>query len=335
MALESSMASSLATAGVMPHVAPAVSPVEPAPEPVAREARQSRFTETHRNKQRVQMILSFYRGVKMFRDSFGEGGQRRITYRRMDHLIEAHFRTVKDLSHHLFRDTERRGFTRLQQVTFDMSFGILFHLLLKFKETLRLQEAYDIRRLGAMVDRLTKSPDAELTAMSRLFNALRKDYIRDLAALDAELNRARGMFDELEILFSRIISVYDDNPTILRSLYAHHSFFLKLFPGEGVDRVFRHMFRKTGPADAYITLGFDCLRSGHLEMAHKALARAARYRQKTPGLPPADDPVSALYRKRRMLFIGDNPRTSPEAARRLEGLREFETTYGIEDLLVR
>jgi len=335
------------------------------PEPIGppqATGRKTAFAETYRNKQRTQLIMSFYGGLKFFHDSLGQEGQRHMTYERMDHLVETYFRSVKDLAHYFFRDTERSRYVRLLQVTFDLSFGIFFHLLLKFKETLRLAENYDIDRLGKIVERLQKSPDAELAGTSKLFDSLRQGYGRDLAALDEELKGASDMLDDLEGIFRKIISIYSDNTTILRSLFANHAFFLKVFPGDGIERVFKSMFPETGAAEAYVALGFDFIRSGHMDQAERVFRRAARFR--APGRHPATASGSSgssgssesaklagpagpagsvrtvfdlatLYRTRRMLFIGGNPKASPEAAHNLEILKAFEDRAGIEDLLLR
>ena len=287
------------------------------------------FAETQLNKKRCQLIMSFYRGLKFFRDSFDEHSRRRISYHRVDYLIETYFRTVKDLSHQFFKDGEQSTYMRLLQVTFDLSFGFVFHMLLKFKETLRLQENYNIDRLSSIVDRLQKTASDDLVDVPKLFNSLRQSYERDVAVFDEELKRTRDSLDELEEVFSKIIAVYADNTTILRTLYSNHAFFLKLFPGQGVDRIFRHIYPEAGPAYAYIVLGFDFIRSGHLRMAERAFRRALRRRSQEKNKGPAD--LLELYRMRRGLFVGANPEAVPEAARRLKAVESFEAEYQIAE----
>ncbi|MCX7048183.1 MAG: hypothetical protein NTX50_22205 [Candidatus Sumerlaeota bacterium] len=292
---------------------------------------KSNFAEMHINVQRTQLIMSFYRGVKLFRDSFGAKSSG-MSFRRMDYLIETYFRTVKDSSHQLFHDSEKSHYYKMLQVTFDMSFGIIFHHLLKCKETLRLAERYDIERLGSLVDRLQRSSSQEVAGVSQLFNRLREGYERDLKSLDSDIKRAAEMLDDLEKMFTQIIAVYSDNYTIMRSLFTQHAFFLKLFPREGVDRIFQNMFRETGATDAYIGLAFDFMRSGHLAMAESALRRAVRCQTKTRDSQTPSQ-FSRYYRARRLLHIGGDPQTLPEAAERLKEVQRFEEAYRIEEML--
>jgi hypothetical protein len=170
--------------------------------------------------------------------------------------------------------------------------------------------------------------------VSELFDGLREGYERDLAGLDDELQRTLAMLNEIDVLLCKIVAVYSDNPTIVRSLYANHAFFLKLYPGEGVERVFRHMFPQTGALEAYFLLGFDFLRSGHLDLADRVFRRAARYIATKKAEKNGASP-DALYRTRRMLFIGGNPKTSPEAARRLELVRAYEEQHKLKDMFLR
>jgi hypothetical protein len=258
------------------------------------------FAETQLNKQRSQLIMSYYRGLKLFRDSFAEEDKRRITYHRVDYLIETYFRNVKDLSHQLFHSAERGGRVRLLQATFDLSFGIVFHLMLKFKETLRLAENYNIDRLGAIVKQLRASSKTNGSEIV-LFDSLRDGYERDLASLDEELLRTRDTLDEIERVFSKIISVYAGNTTIMRTLFENHPFFLKIFPGAGVDHIFQDMYPECGPARAHMVLGFDFVRSGHMTLADRAFRRATHYKGADGEHEDVD--LAAIYREEREKFV--------------------------------
>lgn len=299
---------------------------EPADNPEAGYNIGDSFSALQRNRQRGQLIMSFYRGLKFFRDSFAEDGKRRMTYHRIDYLIETYFRTVKDLSHHLFQATEKGRDARLLQVTFDLSFGIIFHELLKYKETLRLAENYNIDRLANAVGRLQQSEDERLAGATALFESLRSTYERDLVALPEDLVRTREMLDELEEIFSKIIALYGENATLLRTLCSSHTFFLRLFPGEGVDHIFEHMYPREGAAYAYIVAGFDYLRSGHTVLARRALRRARRCRSGRQ--PKAATPLGKLYRLFRDRFLEEAENDRIADARR-ERLRQFEEKYDI------
>lgn len=239
-----------------------------------------------RNQERVELIMSFYRGLKLFRDlarkSHAPG--RRFRFDDVDRLIEMHLRLVKDSSHHLFRMSKRDQSDRLLQAVFDMYFGILFHILLKAKENIRLQENYNIKRLENLMVELREI--RELAGLppgvGPLFDRLAEEFERDSQELEGEMERARFMFGQLEKIFNRIIQVYNNNPTIIRGLFCQKEFFAELFPPLGIDRVFARIYPKNGPAEAYFFIGFDYLRSAHLEEAHEAFSLAMQAAQRMP-----------------------------------------------------
>lgn len=233
-----------------------------------------------RNVERVELIMSFYRGLKEFRDlarrsrSLGQ----RFRFDDIDHLIEEHLRPVKDSCHRLFRQSRRGEADRLLQALFDMYFGILFHIVLKAKENIRLRENYNIRRLEALMEglRATRRVSALPPGVSRLFDRITGEFERDSAELEGEIARARFMFSQLEKIFNHVIQVYSDNATIIRSLYCQKDFFDELFPKQGLDRLFARIYPRNGPAEAYLMLAFDFLRSGHTSHAEQAFALALK-----------------------------------------------------------
>lgn len=266
--------------------------------------------------------MSYYRGLKYFRDSFTDKGRRHPTYRRIDYLVETYFRNVKDLSHHLFHVVERQGHEKVLQVTFDLSFGIVFHMLLKNKETIRLDENYNLDHLRKVVEQLRRSSGEEYEEAMRLFNSLRASYEHDLAELDGEWDHVRESLDETERVFSKIISVYAGNATIMRTLFESHRFFLTLFPHEGVDHIFKDMYPDGGPAKACIFLGFDFVRSGHIVLAERAFRRAARAIKNLDNWKSVD--FADIYRQERRASIGGNPARNTAVAERLKRIEEFE-----------
>jgi len=233
-----------------------------------------------RNHERVELIMSFYRGLKIFRElsrrshtpSYG------IRFEGLDQLIETHLRLVKDTCHKLFRESKRGEADRILQAFFDMYFGVLFHILLKAKENLRLRESYNVQRLEGLLNDLRKTrPAAGLpVGIRQLFGRLALEFQRDSKELAGEMAGARFMFNQLEKIFNRIIQVYGESATIIRSLYCQKDFFAELFPSRGIDRLFGKIYRKNGPTEAYLFLGFDFLRSGHVAEASESFAQAIR-----------------------------------------------------------
>jgi len=233
-----------------------------------------------RNQERVEMIMSFYRGLKLFRDLSRQAqpAKRGLHYDAVDRLIETELRQVKDSCHRLFGESRRSEADRLLQAIFDMYFGVLFHILLKAKENLRLRENYNVQRLEKLLEDLRGMKQASdlPPGVRQLFARLAVEFARDSEELEGEMGGARFMFNQLEKLFNRVIQVYDDNPTIIRSLYCQKDFFAALFPGQGIDRLFARIYQRNGPAEAYFFLGFDFLRSGHIVEAQEAFAQAVK-----------------------------------------------------------
>ncbi|KPL05522.1 hypothetical protein AMJ85_11740 [candidate division BRC1 bacterium SM23_51] len=287
-----------------------------------------------RNKERVELIMSFYRGLKVFRDLSrrSHAVSLRFHHDDLDRLIEVHLRQVKDSCHRLFRESKRREADRLLQAIFDMYFGILFHILQKAKENLRLRENYNIQRLDGLVSGLrTTGEMADLPrGVGQLFDRLTKEFERDSEELQGEMARARFMFSQLEKIFNRIIEVYDDNPTIIRSLYCQRDFFAELFPGEGIDRLFAQIYRKNGPVEAYFLLGFDFLRSGHTAQAYEAFTQVIKTaRQRRTPLRR----LRRLYNRYRERTLADLSRAGNSELRFQVRLREIEDRPPLRALL--
>jgi hypothetical protein len=122
--------------------------------------------------------------------------------------------------------------------------------------------------------------------VSRLFNRLAEEFKRETEELQGEMAGARYIFNQIEKIFNRVIQVYQDNPTIIRSLYCQKDFFAELFRGQGIDRLFGRIYPKNGPVEAYFLLGFDFLRSGHVVQSVEAFSNAAKAaRQRRMPLP--------------------------------------------------
>ncbi len=244
----------------------------------------SPLLERQKNGERLELILSFYRGLKMFRDLSRRARRRAqgFRFKDMDQLIEDHLRKVKDLCHKLFRESEHGETERILQAFFDLYFGILFHTLLKAKENLRLRENYNIQKLNRLMGGLKHSnrKDRLPIAIQKLFRRLAREFADDTHELAGEMTEARFMFNQLEKIFNRIIQVYAGNATIIRSLYCQKDLFNELFPRQGIHRLFGKIFRKNGPTEAFVFLGFDYLRSGHLSESRDLFLQAVQESRK-------------------------------------------------------
>jgi hypothetical protein len=288
-----------------------------------------------RNQERVELIMSFYRGLKEFRDMARKthSGGRRFHFNDIDQLIETHLRPVKDMGHRLFRESKRGPWDGVLQAIFDMYFGILFHILLKAKENIRLQEDYSVRRLESLMDGIRQTGRASdlPQGVNELFDRLTVEFERDSEELEGELERARFMFAQLEKVFNRIIEVYKDNPTIIRSLYCQKGFFAELFPHEGVERLFARIYPKNGATEAYFLLGFDYLRSGHTNQAKEAFSLAIKS-AKRRRLPKGR--LRNLYGRHRDRALELSSGSGELALALQVRLREIESTPPLRDLSV-
>jgi len=260
-----------------------------------------------RNQERVELIMSFYRGLKLFRDLSQKSHAvvRGFRFEDIDRLIETHLRQVKDSCHRLFRESKRSEADRLLQAVFDMYFGALFHILLKAKENLRLRENYNLQRLESLLNGLhaTRQMSDLPSGVSKLFNRLAEEFERDSGELQDEMTGARFMFSQLEKIFNCVIQVYQDNVTIIRSLYCQKDFFAQLFPAQGIDRLFARIYPKNGPTEAYFLLGFDFLRSGHVGQAQETFELAIKTARQRRMLPARLRQLYHRYREQTLAAV--------------------------------
>ncbi|MCX8036600.1 MAG: hypothetical protein N3D11_06025 [Candidatus Sumerlaeia bacterium] len=294
----------------------------------------SPLQERQKNLERLELILSFYRGLKMFRELSRRARRRAQGFRfnDMDHLIENHLRKVKDLCHKLFRESEHGETERILQAFFDLYFGVLFHTLLKAKENLRLRENYNIQRLNRLISGLKNSNrrDHLPVTIRKLFRRLAREFANDTRELAGEMTEARFMFNQLEKIFNRIIQVYADNAKIIRSLYCQKNLFAEVFPRQGIHRLFGKIFRKNGPTEAFVFLGFDYLRSGHLEESRGLFLQAIQESRKRK-MPVAR--LRQLYEQYRDRTIGQLSTTGTALLAFRLRLREIETTPALRLLV--
>lgn len=287
-----------------------------------------------RNQERLELIMSFYRGLKEFRDVARKTRSRRrnLRFEDIDHVIEKHLRPVKDTGHELFSGSQRGPHDGLLQAIFDMYFGVVFHVLLKAKENIRLQENYNVERLESLLNGMRKTDRGQHlpSDVGELFDSLRGEFERDSVELESEIESARFMFTKLEKIFNRIICVYDGNATIIRGLYCQRDFFAQLFPEEGVDRLFARIYPKNGPSEAYFLLGFDYLRSGHAVEAEKSFARALDLAQKRN---LSAGRTRSIYRTYRERTLEESSESGDLALAVQVRLREMESQPPLKDFL--
>jgi len=279
------------------------------------------------NQERVELIMSFYRALKEFRDLTGRPGPNGapICFEDFDRLIEGYMRPVKDSCHRLFRESSTGASDGILQAMFDMYFGILFHIMLKAKENLRLGENYNLRRMEELLSGLRsdgRSHDLP-PGVNQLFDRLADEFERDTEELEGEMERARFMFDQLEAIFNRVIQVYHDNPTIIRSLYCHKEFFAELFPDEGLDRVLARIYPQNGPAEAYFLLGFDYLRSGHAVEAERVFQLAVKAARRHHVSPARMRQLCDQYRTQILAELASHSDRARAVQERLKEMQEL------------
>ena len=225
-----------------------------------------RIVLSQKNLQRTELLIHFYQARALFSKMFKEyENSGHIIFSDMDVLIEDNLRIVKDISHDLFKESQVSEYDKILQRTFDMMFGIMFHVLLKAKENLRLQEKYDLKRIESDVQHIQNNTIRERTAKEIIdsLQYLKREYITQRSELDEEIQNARFIFDHTMSVFEGILHVYANNSAVLRSLYFQRDMLDDVYPGEGLSQVLRNIYRRGGAMAGYFFLLLDFALSGH------------------------------------------------------------------------
>lgn len=237
---------------------------------------EPRYALVRENEEVLQLITLFYKAVLRFKRLYGRyTTEHHLTFEDLDDFIEANLRGIKDIAHKLFRTSTRSESDQILQICFDMYFGSMFHILLKAKENLRLQENYNLESIEpALTERLsTHARNSVSGSVMELFQYLKEDYLQGKKELEIEILKARFIIERLVDLFQDILHIYAKNPEIIRKLYFEESLFREVYPDGGLERFFEYVYPKNGALEAYVVLGFDFIRSGHEVEALKVFKR--------------------------------------------------------------
>lgn len=272
---------------------------------------EPRYALVRENEEVLRLITLFYKAVLRFKGLYERYiTKHHLTFEDLDDFIEANLRGIKDIAHKLFRTSTRSESDQILQICFDMYFGTMFHILLKAKENLRLQENYNLESIEpALTQRLsTHAKNGVSGSVMELFQYLKEDYLQGKQELEIEIRKAKFIFERLVLLFQDIVHIYAKNPEIIRKLYFEESLLREVYPDGGLERFFAYVYPKNGALEAYVVLGFDFIRSGHEVEALKVFRRgyelakrdgAARkkwnslfktYKQKAFSVYPAETP---------------------------------------------
>ncbi len=189
--------------------------------------------QSWRNAQRVEFIKGFYQTGRLLDGLFDLFDRtQHLSHGRVNRLLEKNLRTLKDVSHVLYRVADEEGVDRRFQRYFDKLLGELWHELGKLRDNARLIESYS-------------EGEAEIT--SRHVRGL-KQIDRQIIAearrdLPRQVRRARRFYGKLVPLFESILPQYHDNFVILRTLFVMRHFFNELIEGDCLAHFFRIIFR--------------------------------------------------------------------------------------------
>lgn len=164
---------------------------------------------SERKHNRIYFIKGFYQIRNLMQELVAEFEQNNtILHEKIDALLENRFRSLKDLSHTLYRMPDDQGVDRKKQRIFDKLFGALWHELDKIRDNIRLLEAY----AGEVEGQDDKIMQRVSRLDSQVLNAARRD-------LPAQFRRARRLMNQLVPLFEQILPVYRNDDVVLRSIY--------------------------------------------------------------------------------------------------------------------
>ena len=184
--------------------------------------------QSWRNAQRVEFIKGFYQTGRLLDGLFDLFDRtQHLSHGRVNRLLEKNLRTLKDVSHVLYRVADEEGVDRRFQRYFDKLLGELWHELGKLRDNARLIESYS-------------EGEAEIT--SRHVRGL-KQIDRQIIAearrdLPRQVRRARRFYGKLVPLFESILPQYHDNFVILRTLFVMRHFFNELIEIAGGENIF-------------------------------------------------------------------------------------------------
>jgi hypothetical protein len=274
---------------------------------------EPRYALLRENEEVLQLITLFYKAWLRFNTLYSRyTAERLFVFKDIDDFIETHLRGIKDIAHKLFRTRTRSESDQILQICFDMYFGTMFHIFLKAKENLRLQENYNLESIvPTLTQRLnTLAKESVSSSVIELFQYLNEDYLQGKQELESEIGKAKFIFERLVLLFQDIVHIYANNPEIIRKLYFEEPLFQKVYPDGGLERFFSYVYPKNGALEAYIVLGFDFIRSGHEGEALKIFKRACKLAKRDA---TAQKQCLSLFETYKQKALSLYPEGSPQA----------------------
>jgi hypothetical protein len=216
-----------------------------------------------RNHQRILFLKGFYKNRQLvleLLENFEQTGE--VAHDSIDRILETHFRSLKDLSHVLYRMADDQQLNRRKQRLFDKIMGEMWHELDKARNNIRLIEAYSTMITDYDDEKSDKMWRTLTHIENQILNTARKD-------LPLEFKRVKQIMNQLVPLFESILSVYHDNEVVYRTLYFSRDYFDALCPPSTVAYFFPLLFGSE--AEGYLRLIRSLIRTKHLKQANLIL----------------------------------------------------------------
>ncbi|MFB3785716.1 MAG: hypothetical protein ACE15F_05035 [bacterium] len=212
-----------------------------------------------RNYQRVRFIKGFYKIRGVVEELCGQYEKRKeIAHETIDLLLETQLRSLKDLSHVLYRMPDDTRIDRKQQRLFDKVLGELWHELDKARDNIRILEVYagEVHagedKVGMALGRLDK----------QILNTARRD-------LPMQMRRVRRVVNVLVPLFEQILPIYRNNPIVLRTVYFDRKSLDTLCPPSAIGYFYPIIYGSVG--EGYLELIRSLLETKHRSQAQTVI----------------------------------------------------------------
>ena len=214
--------------------------------------------ESWRNHQRIAFLKGFYQARHEVLHLCKEYEQTHdIDHDSIDAVLENHLRSLKDLSHHLYR-VEIPEDKQMEQRLFDKVIGEVWHEMGKARDNIRLLEAYTVQVSGIN------------QRFARSISYLEKQVIASARRdLPGQMKRSRRMMEKLAALYELILPVYFDNEVMIRTIYFSQITFDPLCEPNTVEYFFRTIFGSV--QEGYLQLIRSLLKTKHISLAQNII----------------------------------------------------------------
>jgi len=228
-----------------------------------------------RNNLRVRFIKGIYQLRRVLESLFEISERTQVpSHSYIDRILEKHLRVLKDLSHILYRVTDRGDISCKHQRLFDKFLGELWHELDKARGNARLLEFY------ASEDEI--NDNNHLRGLRQLDRQVLAAARRDMPV---QIRRARKLMDRLIPLFERILPLYRSNEVVIRTIYFSQDFFDRVLDRPSTVYFFDIIFPgKVG--EGYNFLCESLEQSRHFDQAREACEEAIRILSSQPRKSP-------------------------------------------------